>query len=54
MNLKLIRKVTKHRIKKNFDEVFDDIREMAKNDHNYEGDIKVINDGKYIGFYIII
>tara|TARA_R110000772_G_scaffold12063_1_gene37202 strand:- start:237 stop:419 length:183 start_codon:yes stop_codon:yes gene_type:complete len=53
-NLKLIKRITKHKLKKDFDEKYDMIREMALNLYDYDGEIKVIKDKKWVSFYIIV
>tara|TARA_R110000772_G_scaffold2410_1_gene8290 strand:- start:15362 stop:15532 length:171 start_codon:yes stop_codon:yes gene_type:complete len=53
-NLKLIKKMTKHKLKNDFDEKYDIIKEMALEMYNYEGEIKIKKDKKYVSFYIII
>lgn len=54
LNLKLIKRITKHKLISNFDEKYDEIRNLVIEKYNYTGDIKVIRDNKWISFYIII
>ena len=50
--LKLIKKYLKKTLEKDFDFLYDSVREMAENG-GYYGEIKVIDDKKYVSFYTI-
>lgn len=52
-NLKFIKRVTKHTLKNKFDETYDMIRQIAKDKFDYDGEIRVIKNKKWISFYII-
>lgn len=52
-NLKLIKRVTKHNLKKDFDTIYDTIKETAVNEFNYNGEIRIISSKTWVSFYII-
>lgn len=51
--LRLIKKLTKNKLKKDFDSYYDKVKKIAIEDFNYNGMIKVISDNKYVNFYLI-
>ena len=52
-NLRLLKKITNNRLKKDFDSIYDDMKLLALEKFNYIGDLKIISDRKWINFYII-
>lgn len=52
-NLRLVKKITNNRLKKDFDSIYDDVKKLAFDKFNYVGDLKIISDRKWINFYII-
>jgi hypothetical protein len=53
-NLKFIKRVTKHKLKNDFDSKYDMIKEMALTTYGYDGEIKIIKDDKWVSFYILV
>ena len=53
-NLKLIKRITKHKLKNDFDAKYDMIKEMALSIYGYDGEIKIIKDKKWVSFYILV
>ena len=52
-NLRLIKRITNNKLKKDFDSIYDEIRLLAFDKFNYDGELKIISDNKWINFYII-
>ena len=54
MLLKFIKKYRRKKVDQDFDKIYSEVEEIAKSEHNYEGDIKIISDNKWVKFYTII
>lgn len=52
-NLKLIKRVTKHKLKKDFDNIYDSIKKISSDEYDYKGEIKIIKSDKWVSFYMI-
>lgn len=53
MDLKFIKKASKNKLKKDFNSIYDEIKIFVKEKYNYDGELKIISNDKWVNFYII-
>ncbi len=51
---RLVKKITRIKLEKDFDNLYEMVKDIAKTEFGYIGELKIVSDNKWVSFYISV